>query len=288
MSEDGSALRGLLLSSHQLINPAPLDTGDMGVLGRRNTLGAVPEGGGIVATSAMTEHRERTRSGCVVPPRNPQPEVAGSPLWRADSVGWRKAQDHGRTVRTALRSLEVLGLIQVRVGASGGAFVTSPGAEIVGEGLTNLMLLSSLEGEEIAEARLVLELGSVALATARATDDDIRGLRKMMREAHAALDAGSYERSMSLRFHLSVAQIARNKAITLFTDSFRGPLSMHEVRKREPRLASFRQTVEEHEGIVKAIEKRDPGEAQRRMAEHLMRGINLPDDAVRALLDSPA
>ncbi len=192
------------------------------------------------------------------------------------------------TVRDALRSLEVLGLIQVRVGAAGGAFVTSPGAEIVGEGLTNLMLLSSLEGEEIAEARLVLELGSVALATARATDDDIRGLRKMMREAHAALDAGSYERSMSLRFHLSVAQIARNKAITLFTDSFRGPLSMHEVRKREPRLASFRQTVEEHEGIVKAIEKRDPGEAQRRMAEHLMRGINLPDDAVRALLDSPA
>src|SRR6266545_4273089 len=234
--------------------------------------------GGRISIQIVQQIQDAIRSGRLGPGDRLPPERELAERFGVSRV----------TVRDALRSLEVLGLIQVRVGAAGGAFVTSPGAEIVGEGLTNLMLLSSLEGEEIAEARLVLELGSVALATARATDDDIRGLRKMMREAHAALDAGSYERSMSLRFHLSVAQIARNKAITLFTDSFRGPLSMHEVRKREPRLASFRQTVEEHEGIVKAIEKRDPGEAQRRMAEHLMRGINLPDDAVRALLDSPA
>jgi GntR family transcriptional regulator, transcriptional repressor for pyruvate dehydrogenase complex len=190
------------------------------------------------------------------------------------------------TVRDALRTLEVLGLVQIRVGATGGAFVTSPGAEIVGEGLTNLMLLSSLEPEEIAEARLVLELGSVALAIARASDEDINVLRKMMSDARAALDDGTYERSMSVRFHLSVAQIARNEAITLFTDSFRGPLSMHAIRKREPRQTSFRQTVKEHQRIVKAIEQRDVGEAQRRMAEHLTRGINVPDDAVRALLGS--
>ena len=190
------------------------------------------------------------------------------------------------TVRDALRSLEVLGLIQIRVGAGGGAYVTSPGAEIVGEGLTNLMLLSSLEGAEIAEARLVIELGSVALATARATDADISRLHAMMRDAHVALDQETYERSRSVSFHVCMAEIARNKAITLFTDTFRGPLSMHAIRKREPRQASFQRTVEEHEGIVKAIEQRDAAEAQRRMAEHLMRGIRLPHDAVRALLHS--
>lgn len=188
------------------------------------------------------------------------------------------------TVRDALRSLEVLGLIRIRVGAAGGAFVTSPGAEIVGEGLTNLMLLSSLEPEEIAEARLILELGSVALATARATDDDIEALRTMMRDARSALDQGTYERSMSLKFHLHVAQIAGNNAITLFTDSFRGPLSMHVIRTREPHESWFPQTVQEHQEIAKAIEQRDTAEAQRRMAEHLTRGTRLPDDAVRALL----
>lgn len=191
------------------------------------------------------------------------------------------------TVRDALRSLEVLGLIKIRVGAGGGAFVTSPGTEIVGEGLTNLVLLSSLKPDEIAEARLVLELGSVALAATRATDDDIEQLRVMMREARKALEEETYERGMSLQFHLRIAQIARNKAVALFTDSFRGPLSMHAIRIREPERSSFSHTVQEHEAVVRAIERRDAGEAQRRMAEHLMRGSNVPEDAVRALLDRP-
>ncbi|HZD71149.1 MAG TPA: FCD domain-containing protein [Actinomycetes bacterium] len=190
------------------------------------------------------------------------------------------------TMRDALRNLEVLGLIQIRVGAAGGAFVTSPGAEVVAEGLTNLMLLSSLKPAEIAEARLVLELGSAALAAVRATDEDIDALRTMVREAQASLADGTYERSMSLRFHLQVAQIARNKAIRLFTESFRGPLSMHSIRTRESRESSFALTVQEHEGIAKAIEERDAREAQRRMAEHLTRSANLPDDTVRALLGS--
>ncbi|HEX6198387.1 MAG TPA: FadR/GntR family transcriptional regulator [Jiangellaceae bacterium] len=188
------------------------------------------------------------------------------------------------TVRDALRSLEVLGLIRIRVGATGGAFVTSPGAEIVGEGLTNLMLLSSLEPEEIAETRLVLELGSVALATARATDEEIEELRTITNDGQAALDQGTYERDMSVQFHLRLAQIAHNNALSLVTDSFRGPLSMHVIRRRESTESGFPQTVQEHAAIVKAIELRDAAEAQRKMAEHLTRGTRLPDDAVRALL----
>jgi DNA-binding FadR family transcriptional regulator len=188
------------------------------------------------------------------------------------------------TVRDALRSLEVLGLIRVRVGAAGGAFVTSPSAELVGEGLTNMMLLSSLEPEEIAETRLILELGSVALATARATDEEIDELRTITDDARSALEQGTYERDMSLQFHLRLAQIAHNNALSLVTESFRGPLSMHVIRTREPQESSFAHTVQEHSAIVKAIELRDMAQAQRQMAEHLTRGTRLPDDAVQALL----
>lgn len=187
------------------------------------------------------------------------------------------------TVRDALRSLEVLGLVQIRVGAAGGAFVTSPSTAIVSEALTNLMLLSSLTLEEVAEIRLLFELGSVALATARATEEDVARLKRRMRDARAALDDGTYERSMSLDFHLHIADIARNKAISLFADSFRGPLSMHQIRTREPTGTSFAVTVREHTGIVKAIEQRDTAEAQRRMAQHLTRGTDVRTEAVDAL-----
>jgi DNA-binding FadR family transcriptional regulator len=236
-----------------------------------------PVEGGRISIQIVQQIQDAIRSGRLGPGDRLPPERELAERFGVSRV----------TVRDALRSLEVLGLVKIRVGAAGGAFVTSPSAEIVGEGLTNLVLLSSLKPEEIAEARLVLELGSVALAATRATNDDIELLRTMMREARKALEEGTYERSMSLHFHLSVAQISRNKAVALFTDSFRGPLSMHSIRMREPGPSSFSQTIQEHEAVVKAIEQRDAGEAQVRMAEHLMRGSNLPDDAARALLRWP-
>lgn len=233
-----------------------------------------PVEGGRISIQIVQQIQDAIRSGRLGPGDRLPPERELAERFGVSRV----------TMRDALRILEVLGLVKIRVGAAGGAFVTSPGAEIVGEGLTNLVMLSSLKPEEIAEARLVLELGSVALAATRATDDDIDLLRTMTREARKALEEGTYERSMSLEFHLRVAQIARNKAVELFTDTFRGPLSMHAIRVREPERSSFSRTIREHEGIAKAIEQRDAAEAQRRMARHLMRGSNLPNDAVRALL----
>jgi GntR family transcriptional regulator, transcriptional repressor for pyruvate dehydrogenase complex len=233
--------------------------------------------GGRISIQIVQQIQDAIRSGRLGPGDRLPPERELAERFGVSRV----------TVRDALRSLEVLGLVKIRVGAAGGAFVTSPGSEIVGEGLTNLVLLSSLKPEEIAEARLVLELGSVALAAIRATEDDIETLRRMMREARKALGEGTYERSMSLQFHLRIAEIAGNKAIGLLTETFRGPLSMHVIRIREPERSAFSQTIREHERVVNAIAQRDAGEAQSRMAKHLMRGTAIPDDAVRALLHWP-
>ena len=73
------------------------------------------------------------------------------------------------TVRDALRALEAMGLIEVRVGARGGAFVTVPTGSIVGQTMSDMMMMSAVTPEDIVEARLVVELGTVTLACARAT-----------------------------------------------------------------------------------------------------------------------
>src|ERR1700749_872486 len=49
------------------------------------------------------------------------------------------------TVREALRMLESSGLVEIRVGASGGAFVTAPSSDRVGEGLADLLTLSVID-----------------------------------------------------------------------------------------------------------------------------------------------
>src|SRR3954465_2522912 len=83
------------------------------------------------------------------------------------------------TVRDALRSLEAMGLIEVRVGARGGAFVTAPTGSHVAQAMSDMMLMAVLSPEDIVESRLIVELGTITLACARATDDDLEALRAL-------------------------------------------------------------------------------------------------------------
>src|SRR3982750_4429877 len=64
------------------------------------------------------------------------------------------------TVRDALRALEAMGLIEVRVGARGGAFVTVPSGSLMGQAMSDMMLMQALSADDIVEARLILELGT--------------------------------------------------------------------------------------------------------------------------------
>ena len=52
--------------------------------------------------------------------------------------------------------LEANGLVDIRVGARGGAFVTAPSSRMVGEGIADLMSLSTLSAGEVTEARMRL------------------------------------------------------------------------------------------------------------------------------------
>src|ERR671922_3012505 len=83
------------------------------------------------------------------------------------------------TVRDALRALEAMGLVEIRVGARGGAFVTVPSGSVMGQTMSDMLMMQALSPEDIVEARLVVELGTVTLACARATDDDLAALRDL-------------------------------------------------------------------------------------------------------------
>src|SRR5213082_356215 len=83
------------------------------------------------------------------------------------------------TVRDALRSLEAMGLIQVKVGARGGAFVTAPTGSKVAQTMSDMMVMSATTPEDIVEARLIVELGTVTLACARASSEDLAKLREV-------------------------------------------------------------------------------------------------------------
>lgn len=175
------------------------------------------------------------------------------------------------TVREALRVLEAAGLVDIRVGAHGGAFVTAPSSVKLGADLADLVTLSPLTPVEVTEARQVFENGIVPLVVARATEQDIADLNAMVDGHEAALREGTYGMPMSAAFHVRFAASAHNAVIESLVRSFHGPLlmSLREAQVAQP-LMGHRGTVE-HREIVAAVAARDTARAQALMAGHLRR-----------------
>jgi DNA-binding FadR family transcriptional regulator len=179
------------------------------------------------------------------------------------------------TVRDALRALEATGLVEIRVVARGGAFVRAPSGSIVGQAMADMMVMAAVSPDDVVEARLLVELGTVTLACARATDEDLEALRELDARAASELAGGTYTRELSWDFHALLARAAHNGAVEGLTQSFRDTLSMHPVRVREPRQKAFKATVQEHRRIFEAVENRDAPAARREIAGHLLRGTGL-------------
>jgi GntR family transcriptional repressor for pyruvate dehydrogenase complex len=175
------------------------------------------------------------------------------------------------TLREALRMLESSGLVKIRVGARGGAFVTTPTSDHIGDGLTDMLSLSVISAADVTEVRLILEVGIVPVLCARATDEDLDDLDEMCQAARDALRRGNYSMEMSAEFHVRVARATHNKPLALLVESFRGPIlmSLREARATAPEMGKL--GTEEHQQFVAAVRKRDAQKAMRIMRDHLNR-----------------
>ncbi|MCW8379724.1 FadR/GntR family transcriptional regulator [Streptomyces justiciae] len=176
------------------------------------------------------------------------------------------------TVREALRGLEANGLVTIKVGARGGAFVTSPTSEQVGEGLADLLTFSVVEPSDVTEARQVFELGIVPLVCRRADEQDIADLLEICDRAEAHTQAGGeYPVSLSAEFHVRVAKAAHNPAIELLAHSFHGPMLRSLLRAQEEDPQVGIKGTQEHREFVEAVRLRDVAAATAVMTTHLAR-----------------
>ncbi|MPZ87194.1 MAG: FCD domain-containing protein [Nitriliruptorales bacterium] len=175
------------------------------------------------------------------------------------------------TVRDGLRMLEAAGLIEIKVGARGGAFVRAPAPDHVGEGLANMLMLSSIEPAEVTEARMIFEIGIIPLVCDRATDEDIAALSEICERSDRALSSGQFDVSLSAEFHTRLAHCTHNPAIGLIVESFQGPLLMSLMHAKAIAPQMGDPGVAEHWGLVRAIEARDVERARHVMVRHLGR-----------------
>ena len=78
------------------------------------------------------------------------------------------------TVREALRILEVQGLVRIKTGRSGGAFVQRPGGESVASSVSLLIRGRQVRMAALLETREAIEPACAQLAAKYRTDDELR------------------------------------------------------------------------------------------------------------------
>jgi DNA-binding FadR family transcriptional regulator len=125
------------------------------------------------------------------------------------------------TLREALRSLEIAGLLELKKGASGGAFIREGGGGAAVAGLADLYHMGTIRPQHLTEARILIGTEVARLACSRRTKEDLEALRLNVEAAEAATLAGDVERraQVNYEFHRLLARAAGNPVLIILTDA---------------------------------------------------------------------
>src|SRR5947209_19183125 len=108
--------------------------------------------------------------------------------------------------RDALRTLQALGIADIRMGKGGGARVSRGNPRLFAEALAVQLDLTGVSTAEIMDAQRAIETLAAELAAEHATAADHARLKRLLKEAEAIIDdAPAYTRSCR-DFHLAVAE----------------------------------------------------------------------------------
>ena len=169
------------------------------------------------------------------------------------------------SLRQALKVLEILGVITQRVGD--GSYLNSDAAALLSVPLEFLFLLDDTSVEDLTELRLLMEPGLASLAAQRATDDDVRMLRRSIRDSKNSDGDKLKLVSSDLLFHRSIFKASKNRtAENLFHNVHRAMAKMMLVTSQ---LVELEHTLAFHKPILKAIEQGKSDDAAQLMREHL-------------------
>jgi DNA-binding FadR family transcriptional regulator len=173
------------------------------------------------------------------------------------------------TVREALRILEVQGLVRIRAGRAGGAFVQRPGNDSVASSLSLLIRGRQIRLAAVLETREAIEPICARLAAEHRTDADISAIKAAnapIADPDSSLDA--FLRA-NVEWHVAVATATHNEIIAAFMTALSRAIYTSTENPEFIDAEVRRVTARAHSSITRAIEKGDAVAATQRMARHV-------------------
>ena len=169
--------------------------------------------------------------------------------------------------RDALRTLQGLGIAEIRMGKGGGARVARGNPRLFAEALAVQLDLTGVSAAEIMDAQRAIECLAAELAAENATEADVARLRQLIDDADASMgDVAQFTR-LGAEFHLAVAEASHNRVLVVQL------ISLQHVSwpRRNPTLTQkvMQRVQDTHREVLALIEARDPAGARRLMDDHV-------------------
>lgn len=191
------------------------------------------------------------------------------------------------TVREALKSLEVQGLIRIRTGPGGGAFVTAVSPARAEELLGNYFYGTELSLADIYAVRRVVEPMLAESVVGHLNAEDFRALERSTRLCSCTpqgVEEARAARMAELDFHDILASICPNPLLAFycrFINRLLKNLAVCERIYQQPNPELTTHGHEYHVQLVEAFRAGDGEQARRLMEEHIA-------EAERLMMESEA
>jgi GntR family transcriptional repressor for pyruvate dehydrogenase complex len=169
--------------------------------------------------------------------------------------------------RDALRTLEALGIVEIRMGKGGGARIAHGNPRLFAEALAVQLDLTGVSVAEIMDAQRAIETLGAELAAENATAKDIATLRRLLAEAEAVMDDLDAFTRLSRDFHLAVAEASHNRVLVVQLISLEHVSWPRHNVTATPKLAAH--ILEIHTELTDLIELRDAAAARALMNDHV-------------------
>ncbi|MCW5716062.1 MAG: FadR family transcriptional regulator [Bauldia sp.] len=199
--------------------------------------------------------------------------IRGTPLQAGDRLApeteLARQLGVGRTsVREALQKLQTLGIVEVVRGR--GVFVSEPNVDDAQQAFARWSKERLFALEELLETRMSIEASAAALASGRATTEEIDQLESLNLDHLAAARSGKLAEIVSTdqKFHEALIASGHNRLLARFYGMLVAELTDFR-RKTLARPGVPERSAAQHAAIVAAIRARNPRAARRAAIDHL-------------------
>ncbi|PJI09503.1 MULTISPECIES: FadR/GntR family transcriptional regulator [Clostridium] len=173
------------------------------------------------------------------------------------------------SVREALRSLEILGLVESRHGD--GNFIKESFDDSLIEPISLMFMLQESSPRDILELRMVLETETASLAAKKVSSDELQEIKAIIDKFKITTDE-RLNTELDVEFHHKIAKASKNlllvnilSATSVLIDTFISDARYKIIANGENKTL----LVTQHEAIYKALLSKDESKAAAEMRNHL-------------------